>query len=108
MGAVLTQVMVATGDPRRPWATGLAFDGDPTATTVITERGDSARGPLGALLAAIGAAAEIQKLAGPDTRLLTAGGRSLTLPQGTVIGSRLLLAVDAQGCVTDISLVSPT
>jgi len=104
VGAVLTQVMVATGDPRRPWATGLAFDGDPTAKPVGGEGHRSA----GAALAAIGPAAEIQKLAGPDTRLLTAAGRSLTLPVGATIGSQLALALDADGHVTGISLVSPT
>lgn len=94
---ILTQVTVATGDPRRPWATALAFDGGFDGT---------ADGPLtGATLAAIGSAAEIQKLAGPDTRVLSGGGQSLTLPPGTTVGSRVQLTAGDDGRIVGISPV---
>lgn len=92
--AIVTQVTVATGDPRRPWATGIAFDGP-----VWTEAGGT--------LALLGQAAEIQKLAGPDTRIVSAGGATLALPSGTTVGSRVRLTVAADGCVTGLSLVTP-
>lgn len=66
---IVTNARIATGDPRRPWATALALRGD--------------------TLAALASAAEILKMAGARTRVLDAAGRTITLPPGTRVGSRV-------------------
>jgi len=71
---ILTNARIGTGNPARPWTTALALEGD--------------------TLAAIASAAEILKLAGPATRVLDAGGRTVTLPPGVVVGSRVHLITD--------------
>src|ERR687883_92727 len=48
---------VWTGDPRRPWADAVAVSGD--------------------RVAAVGSSAEVRKLAGPDARVVDAGGQFL-------------------------------
>ncbi len=74
---VVTNARIATGDPRRPWATALALrDGK---------------------LAAIGSAAEIVKSVGPATRIIDAAGRTLALPADTRVGSAMTIIESDSG-----------
>ena len=77
---LVVNARIATGDPKRPWATGLAFD----------EK----------ILAAIASAAELVKRAGPSTRVIDAGGRTLRVPPGVGVGSVVRVAVSEDGDVT--------
>jgi len=76
---IVTNARIATGDPRRPWATALAVDGG--------------------TLAAVGSAAEILKLAGPSTRIVNLAGRALELPPGSVVGGALHVILSDEGDV---------
>lgn len=66
---IVANARIATGNPARPWVTALAIRGE--------------------TLTAIGSAAEILKLAGPATRVVDAGGRTISLPHGASIGSTI-------------------
>lgn len=66
---IVVNARIATGNPRRPWATALAL----RANT----------------LAALGPAAELVKMAQPTTKVLDANGAELTLPDGAAIGAPL-------------------
>jgi hypothetical protein len=76
---IVTNARIATGDPARPWATALGLRGD--------------------VLAVVASAAEILKLAGTDTTIISARGQHLELPRGTTVGSRLLASVAPDGNV---------
>lgn len=79
---IIANGRIATGDPRRPWISGLAFCGE--------------------ALAAMGSAAEILKLAGPSTRIVDAQGQTIVLPLGMVPGRGDIIHVTlgADGTVT--------
>ena len=81
---VVTNARISTGDPRRPWATALALSG--------------------ATLAAVGAAAEILKMAAPETQVINANGQTIVLPASVAVGSAVHVTVAADGviCVTSI------
>lgn len=71
---ILTNARIATGDPRRPYATALAIsDG---------------------VLAALATAAEILKLARPGTRIIDARGMPVALPSGATVGSRVRVVTE--------------
>jgi predicted amidohydrolase YtcJ len=70
---IIVNARIATGNPRRPWATALAIR-------------DNA-------LAAMGQAAEIQKMAHPTTQVINAHGAELTLPPGATIGTPVRVVV---------------
>lgn len=70
---IVVNAKIRTGNPRRPWVTALA----------IREK----------RLAALGSAAEIQKMACPSTRILDAGGRIVSLPPGIAVGSSVSITV---------------
>lgn len=74
---IIANARIATGDPARPWVTALAITGE--------------------TLAAMGAAAEILKLAAPITRVVDAGGRAITLPRDFEIGGKIMVVFDADG-----------
>lgn len=80
---VVTNARIATGDPQRPWATGLGIRTD--------------------TLAVLGSAAEILKLAASDTTIITAHGQQLELPRGAAIGSRVTVSVAPDGQVRILS-----
>ena len=77
---ILTNAQIRTNDQRKPWATGIAI--------------------FAGKLAAVGTSAEIYKLARPDTRILNAGGRVLSLPEGVSIGSLLRITVQDDGQIS--------
>lgn len=68
---IVANARIATGDPRRPWATAIAISSGK--------------------LAAIGSAAEILKTAGAATRLFDLAGREIDL-RGAVVGAAVRLA----------------
>lgn len=72
---IIVNARIATGNPRRPWATAL----------VIRDN----------TLAAIGQAAEIQKMAHPTTQTINAHGAELTLPAGATIGTPVRVVITA-------------
>jgi hypothetical protein len=77
---IVTNARIETGNPSRPWATALGIrDG---------------------LLAVVGSAAEILKMAGAGTRIIDAGHQLLTLPAGSIAGSRVTVTVATDGRVT--------
>ena len=77
LSLIVTNVRIPTGNPDRPWATALGIrDGK---------------------LAVVGSAAEILKMADTETRVIDAGGKVLTLPSGTVVGSSLTVTVAHDG-----------
>lgn len=83
-GAGLTTIVsnarIPTGDPRRPWATALGIrDG---------------------MLAVVGSAAEILKMASADARIIDAGRQLLTLPDGIAAGSCVTVTVEIDGRVS--------
>lgn len=74
---IIANARIATGDAARPWVTAMAVrDGT---------------------LAATGSAAEILKLAGPSTRVVDAGGRTLVLPGQLLVGDSVRVAFRADG-----------
>lgn len=81
---VVTNARISTGDQRRPWATALALDG--------------------ATLAAVGAAAEILKMAGPETQVINANGQTIVLPAGVAVGSAVHVTVAADGVIRMASI----
>ena len=80
---IVTDARIATGDPRRPWATAL--------------------GLRAGNLAVLGSAAEILKLAASDTTIVPAHGQHLELPRGAAIGSRVTVSVAPDGQVQILS-----
>ena len=76
---MVVNARIATGDPKRPWATAVAFDGD--------------------VLAVLGVAAEIQKLATPATRVIDAHGQIIHLPPQARIGSTVQLVEGDDGVI---------
>ena len=77
---VVTNARIATGDPRRPWATAMGVrDGK---------------------LAVLGSAAEILKVAATDAQIIDAGHELFQLPLGAAVGSSLTVTVASDGRVT--------
>jgi hypothetical protein len=76
---IVVNACIATGDPRRPWATALA----------IHKKN----------LAAIASTTEIIKTANSATNIVDAGGRTITLPAGVSVGSAVRVVTTAGGDV---------
>jgi hypothetical protein len=47
----------------------------------------------------VGSAAEILKMATPDTRIVNANGQTITLPDGTHVGGALRIVTSDDGAV---------
>jgi len=68
---IVANVHIATGDLRRPWATGIAVrDG---------------------VIVALGSAAEVAKLRTAETDMIDAGGAEVRLPAGCTVGSQVVI-----------------
>jgi predicted amidohydrolase YtcJ len=80
LSVIVTNARLKTGDPARPWATAL--------------------GVRDGMLAVVGSAAEILKMAGTDTTIIDARGKLITLPAKVSLGNDVSVVIGADDEVT--------
>ena len=80
LSLIVTNARLKTGVPARPWATAI--------------------GVRGGKLAVVGSAAEILKMASPDTKVVDARGQLIELSPDIHIGNEITVATDSNGGVS--------